>query len=834
MNPNVGQANMNPMGGPVGGAPMPMMSNIAANPQAAAARQQQINDNQRGVLNTYIYEYFIRYGMFECARSLLASDQQVNVHKDGAGRRRDENGNVINGADDAMDADSKDDIDSKLPQDLPPPKLPMPASDTSFLHEWFCLFWDIYNAQRAKGGNGTVNQYVAHTQQQSRLKQNQQQELLRQMRPGMDMAAQQQYMRNMQSMQNGAMGMKQGNLARAAMANNQNPQMMLQQAKQNQMQRDPSGMDANRERPSSPASGENAPSPSKRQRVDGGAPFNPNQPGAMMANGRPGQVMAGQPLAANPNAAAAHHMLTVNGINPNSLNPQQFQNFINAPPAAQQKSIATYSQNLQQHHGSQMGNKQMPNAGGPQSKGSPMMAQGPDGTTMTAFYNPGDMSGPGGIRPGPGGAQGGSGSNHALQDYQMQLMLLEQQNKKRLMMARQEQDSIPGSLPREGQTPGAQGPNGQPFPDASPQAMRTGASPNPADQMKRGTPQMNNSGVPSPAPDGGQSRESPNPAMNFMGNHIDPNMAPHFFNKGMEGNMAAAQAQMNGMRPPSSHPGQPFNGQMTPQQMMVARQQQQQQQQQQGQQGQQPQPGQQQQGAHQQWQQGPNGQMMPQGMQQQQQQQPQPQPQQQGTPQQRSMPPPSAPAVATNNRTTASPQQAAAAPPTPNQSNKAAPKKKESKAAKDKRAAAAAQKKASQNAANTAATPAGDNEPEPPTPATPMTPATSVFNKNVQNGGGASAQATTAAPTVTAAAPAPTQGPPMPQQTQGDPNQNGAMSMDNFGSMVDFGTMELANPLQSGDVLNDFDFDSFLHEDNNEPFDFNGFSTMEGGEIGAE
>jgi hypothetical protein len=34
----------------------------------------------------------------------------------------------------------------------------------------------------------------------------------------------------------------------------------------------------------------------------------------------------------------------------------------------------------------------------------------------------------------------GGGSNHALQDYQMQLMLLEQQNKKRLLMARQEQD----------------------------------------------------------------------------------------------------------------------------------------------------------------------------------------------------------------------------------------------------------------------------------------------------------------------------------------------------------------------------------------------------------
>jgi hypothetical protein len=223
MNPNVGMANMNPMGGPVGGAPVPMMNNTNVNPQAAAAaaaaRQQQV-ESQRGVLNTYIYEYFIRYGMYDCARSLLSSDQQVNVHKDGAGRRRDENGNVINGvADDPMDTDGKDDLDGKLPDDLPPPKLPMPTSDTSFLYEWFCLFWDIYNAQRVKGGNGTVNQYVSHTQQQSRLKQNQQ-EMLRNMRP--DMAQQQYQARIIQSM-GGNMQMvnKSGALARTAMANNQ-------------------------------------------------------------------------------------------------------------------------------------------------------------------------------------------------------------------------------------------------------------------------------------------------------------------------------------------------------------------------------------------------------------------------------------------------------------------------------------------------------------------------------------------------------------------------------------------------------------------------------------
>lgn len=49
--------------------------------------------------------------------------------------------------------------------------------------------------------------------------------------------------------------------------------------------------------------------------------------------------------------------------------------------------------------------------------------------------------------------------------------------------------------------------------------------------------------------------------------------------------------------------------------------------------------------------------------------------------------------------------------------------------------------------------------------------------------------------------------------------------------------MELTNPALSGDVLNDFDFDSFLHDNDgdNQPFDFNGaFSGMEGGEIGAE
>ncbi len=48
--------------------------------------------------------------------------------------------------------------------------------------------------------------------------------------------------------------------------------------------------------------------------------------------------------------------------------------------------------------------------------------------------------------------------------------------------------------------------------------------------------------------------------------------------------------------------------------------------------------------------------------------------------------------------------------------------------------------------------------------------------------------------------------------------------------------MDFANPLTSDNVLQDFDFDSFLHEDGDpSAFDFNPATfTMEGGEITAD
>lgn len=361
------------------------------------------------------------------------------------------------------------------------------------------------------------------------------------------------------------------------------------------------------------------------------------------------------------NALQVAHMQLANGIEQNSLTAQQFQNMPGGNPNANAR-VGAYNANMAQQQAQQAQMKPMPNAGGPQNQGSPMMNQVQEGGAIANYYNPGEI-GPNGIRGAPGGQPGGSGGNHALQDYQMQLMLLEQQNKKRLMMARQEQDNM---IPRpDGQ--GGPGPNGQPFQGTSPQGGPRN-SPNPGDQMKRGTPHMNNAGMPSPLPEG-QSRGSPSNGMNFNmpGGPMDPTMNPQYFNKmdGMNPNMVPGMNPA-GMRPPSSHPGGAFNS-MTPQQMALARQQQQQAQQ----------------VAQGQWPAGgPNGQMM---------QQPNaqgpPQQQNMGTPQQRNMAPPAVPAAgaAANGRATSSPQQNPA-PPTPSQTNKANPKKKAATESKDSKA----------------------------------------------------------------------------------------------------------------------------------------------------
>lgn len=387
------------------------------------------------------------------------------------------------------------------------------------------------------------------------------------------------------------------------------------------MRRDPSDIDMNGQRPRTPSGGDHAPSPNKRQRMES-VPFN----GAphMMPNGRgppgmPGQMMGGD------SALNANHLLMNSGINPGNLSDSQFASFQQQNPAVQQKSIQVYAQNLAKNQRQQS----MSNAGGMSDQGSPLMPPGMDlgvGVGGPEFYggaNPGAMQMRGGVPP--GAPNGGAGGNHALQDYQMQLMLLEQQNKKRLLMARQEQDTIGSGRPDgPGGMPGAPG-----FaPGMSPSGSRGGPSPGPSDQARRGTPKMpQNPG--SPMPDGSM-RGSP-AAMPF--NPMQPEMYQHMNGGGMR-------------PPPSSHP-QFNNGQAYPQEQMAAISK--------SQNGR----------MNGNWQPGPPGQApMIQA----------PQPQQgvqMGTPQQRNeMPPPQAvPNTAANGRP-ASPT----APPTPQTTSKANPK----------------------------------------------------------------------------------------------------------------------------------------------------------------
>lgn len=370
------------------------------------------------------------------------------------------------------------------------------------------------------------------------------------------------------------------------------------------MQRDGSDLE---NRPQSPNSnGENSSPNPKRPRLSDGS-FNPQQ----MAGPRP--PMPGQ----MPNGAVGNQeaiMMQNGGMNPKSISPADLQSMMG------KNSHLLYSQNVANQARHALANFQTAggfnNPGGPQM--SPMMGQ-------DAQFDINMMNNQ--MRGNVGGSNGG-----ALADYQMQLMLLEQQNKKRLMMARQEQD-VQGN-------PGMMGQPGF-VPNTSPHG-RTGQSPN-GNDTKRNTPKLGQS---SPLPDGSMpARTSPGP-----GNFDQMNMGGHFMPQ--MNKMMGGEGMMVGgaMRPPGQHP----LGNAAQAEIMRNG------------------GGRLPNGA---WQNGPmQGQMMPQGPGQMNQAD---QAQQRGN-----MPPPPPQAAANGGKPQPSPTQQNAAPPTPSQNTKPAPKKKDTKDSK--------------------------------------------------------------------------------------------------------------------------------------------------------
>lgn len=140
------------------GGGMPMMNN-GANGATPRPGNEEEEPNFEARLNTYIYDYFVKTQRFECAKAMLNDGMQVRTKRPNSD---------VNGAGN-MHVDSKDDLDSKIPDELPLAAVPTDPQGASFLLEWFGLFWDVYFAhqRRSPPASQPAMQYVQRTQVRS-------------------------------------------------------------------------------------------------------------------------------------------------------------------------------------------------------------------------------------------------------------------------------------------------------------------------------------------------------------------------------------------------------------------------------------------------------------------------------------------------------------------------------------------------------------------------------------------------------------------------------------------------------------------------------------------
>ncbi|KAH7137791.1 hypothetical protein EDB81DRAFT_614013, partial [Dactylonectria macrodidyma] len=120
-----------------------------------APRQLQVNGDNRTLLNTYIYDYFLHYGMLDCACAILNSDSKVKVQKHSRDSSLGKKGGLL--GNDLGHGSIDPGLDSNHPEHVPAPNVPNLSPDICFLYEWFCLFWDIFNARTDKGASSQAN-----------------------------------------------------------------------------------------------------------------------------------------------------------------------------------------------------------------------------------------------------------------------------------------------------------------------------------------------------------------------------------------------------------------------------------------------------------------------------------------------------------------------------------------------------------------------------------------------------------------------------------------------------------------------------------------------------
>lgn len=141
-------AALNPAaGGPVGGGMMAM--NNGGSP-AVQSNSERSPEYIKVMLNTYVYEYFLKLGCYDLARALLKDDK----FEFKSSSKKDDEMNGLDG--DSMDTGGKSDI----PDDLPRPagsNADPSMQGNGFLYEWFSVFSDLFAAHRNnnKSGNPT-------------------------------------------------------------------------------------------------------------------------------------------------------------------------------------------------------------------------------------------------------------------------------------------------------------------------------------------------------------------------------------------------------------------------------------------------------------------------------------------------------------------------------------------------------------------------------------------------------------------------------------------------------------------------------------------------------
>ncbi len=135
---------------------IPLMNN-GTNGATARAGSDQGEVDFEARLNTYIYGFFLKSENYSAARSLLDSGVPMYPNP------RDKE---LNGTDDNVRSDSKDDMDSKRPDDLPT----LNDHPTSFLLDWFSCFWDFWEARKSSPrATPQAMNFLSHTQVSSRL-----------------------------------------------------------------------------------------------------------------------------------------------------------------------------------------------------------------------------------------------------------------------------------------------------------------------------------------------------------------------------------------------------------------------------------------------------------------------------------------------------------------------------------------------------------------------------------------------------------------------------------------------------------------------------------------